>query len=304
MNLLFAGNYELDNNKINQLENLGYKVFVMKDEKAELPLPAYEINAVVCNWLFVNHTIEDFTNLRYIQLLSAGMDRVPMNYIESNNISIYNMRGVYSIPMAEYAITGVLQLIKKTRVFIENQKKHKWEKQRNIDELTDKTVCVLGLGSVGIEVAKKFSVFANKIIGVDIVDVNSDYVDEFYNIDFLGKCLEKADILVITLPLTEQTMNLINKNNLCLLKDESIIVNIARGKIINEEDLREEIKKERLRAVLDVFDEEPLDVNNYFWDSSRVVITPHNSFESILNRDRIWDVIISNLGKRRIIDNE
>ena len=99
--------------------------------------------------LFLSHPIEKFTNLRYIQLTSAGFDRVPMEYVKVHNIEIRNARGVYSIPMAEFALCGVLQLYKQSRFFMENQKARTWEKHRRLLELSGKTVCIIGCGSVG-----------------------------------------------------------------------------------------------------------------------------------------------------------
>ena len=87
----------------------------MQQEKERIPCDYTWIEGVICNGLFLYHDIELFQNLRFIQLTSAGYDRVPMNYIQQHGIDIYNARGVYSIPMAEFAVSGVLQIYKKSR---------------------------------------------------------------------------------------------------------------------------------------------------------------------------------------------
>lgn len=296
MNLLFAGNYQLDEKKICELEQLGVNVTIMKEENFPLSVKPEEIDAIVCNWLFVNHNISQFTKLKYVQLLSAGMERIPMDYAVQNNIKVNNARGVYSIPMAEFAISGVLQLLKKSKCFMEQQVQHKWEKHRDLGELSDKTVCVLGMGSVGCEVAKKFSVFAKEIIGVDLYEVQNKYFNKYCEIGMMDKAISASDIVVITLPLTKETEYLFNKSIFKEMKDTSIIVNIARGKIINELELIEALNKKDIGgAVLDVFEEEPLNKNSEIWDIPNVIATPHNSFVSQMNDNRMWNIIIDNL---------
>ena len=302
MKLLFAGNYYLDEKQIEELKQLNIEIVIMEDEQGIIPTESSSIDMIVCNWLFTNHNIEQFTNLKYIQLLSAGMDRVPIEYIREHNIVINNARGVYSIPMAEYAVMGVLELFKNSKQFIQNQTKSKWIKNRDIDELSDKTVCILGVGSVGHEVAKRFSVFCDKIIGVDVVDRNDKYVDEYYYIGDLDKAVENSDVIVITLPLLDSTKYLIDKELIDKMQKRTIVVNLSRGQVIKENDLIEALRKGNIRgAVLDVFEKEPLDINNPLWKMHNVIVTPHNSFESTLNKKRMWELLTDNM--KRFLEN-
>lgn len=296
MNLLFAGNYQLDEIKLSELKELGINVHVMREENVPLSVNPQGIDAIVCNWLFVNHDISQFTNLKYVQLLSAGLDRMPMEYAKEHNIRVHNARGVYSIPMAEFAVCGVLQLLKKSKYFIKQQSEHKWEKQRNLGELSDKTVCVLGMGSVGCEVAKKFSVFAKEVVGVDLFEVKNRYFDKYYSIDMMHEAISISDIVIITLPLTNETKHLFNADMFKKMRNNSIIVNIARGQIVKESDLVEAIENHEIGgAVLDVFEEEPLTKDSCIWENQNIIATPHNSFASNLNDDRMWKIITDNL---------
>lgn len=122
MKLLITGAWKCTSEQLNQIESMGHSIVFMQNEKEELPCPYEEVEGIICNGLFLYHPIESFTALRYIQLTSAGFDRVPMDYIQAHGIKIYNARGVYSIPMAEFAISGVLQLYKQSRFFYENKK--------------------------------------------------------------------------------------------------------------------------------------------------------------------------------------
>ena len=101
MELLVTGAFSGAKQHIRELEEKGHRVHFLQFEKDELPCPPDQIEGVICNGLFLFHAIEKFTRLRFIQLTSAGYDRVPMEYVKANGIQIYNARGVYSIPMAE-----------------------------------------------------------------------------------------------------------------------------------------------------------------------------------------------------------
>ena len=147
---------------------MGHEVVFMQYEKDALPCEYEWVEGVICNGLFLSHPIEKFPNLRYIQLTSAGFDRVDLDYVKVHGIEIHNARGVYSIPMAEFAICGVLQLYKQSAFFREDQRQHLWEKHRGLLELSGKTVLIVGCGSVGNECAKRFSAFGCQVIGVDL----------------------------------------------------------------------------------------------------------------------------------------
>lgn len=125
MRLLISGAISWTEKQVRDLEALGHVITYIQDER--IPLRTQEIDeenidGVICNSLFLYNNISEFKNLKYIQLTSAGFDRVPLDYIKEHNIKIYNARGVYSKPMAEFALSGVLQLHKKSYHFFENQK--------------------------------------------------------------------------------------------------------------------------------------------------------------------------------------
>ena len=101
MKILVTGAWQCTDSQLDELKGLGNEIVFMQNEKDELPVSPTEIEGVICNGLLLYHSIEQFTNLRYIQLTSAGFDRVPMDYVQSHNIEIHNAKGVYSIPMAE-----------------------------------------------------------------------------------------------------------------------------------------------------------------------------------------------------------
>lgn len=295
MNLLVTGAFDWTEKELNILRGLGHNVVFMQQEKSPLPCDAAWVEGIIGNGIFLSHPIEQFTSLRYIQLTSAGFDRVPMDYVEQHGIEIHNARGVYSIPMAEFALGGVLQLYKQSGYFHENQKAHKWEKHRGLLELFGKNVCIVGCGSVGTECAKRFKAFGCSVVGVDIKPYKNELYDSMLPLNSLDEALMKADVTILTLPLTKETRHFINTDRFAAMKSGAVLVNIARGAIMDTEALITAVNTHLGGAVLDVFEEEPLDESSPLWDMENVIITPHNSFVGDGNHKRLFEVITDNL---------
>lgn len=296
MNILITGALKNESALFTEIENLGYDIFYQQQETDELIIDPKLIDIVICNSFFLYHNIEEFINLKVIQLTSVGLDRVPINYIKEKKIKLFNAKGVYSIPMAEFTIMGILQLYKGAYNFFENQKFHRWKKNRNILELSNKCVAILGVGSVGKEIAKRLRGFNTINIGFDIKSFVSEYFDVVLNITDFDKYIKQIDILICCLPLNDQTKFFINKERICLLKNNTIVINISRGKIIDEDALYLALHSGKLLgAVIDVFEKEPLDKNSKLWDLKNIIITPHNSFVSNANQERISKIILNNL---------
>lgn len=299
MNLLITGAWQQAPDYLPQIKALGHNVVFLQCENDELPCTPEWVEGVVCNGLFLSHPIEVFRKLKYIQLTSAGFDRVPMEYVRDHNITIHNARGVYSIPMAEFAVAGVLQLYKKMSAFYESQKEHEWNKQRDLRELAGKTVAIIGCGSVGTECAKRFRAFDTTILGVNLFQRKDDYYDAMVDVEKIDQVLKQSDIIVLTLPLTDETRGLMNENRIKAMKDGSVIVNISRGAVVETQPLIERLQTGEIGAVLDVFEEEPLNEGSRLWNMVNTVITPHNSFVGEGNGTRLSQVIMIYLEDKR-----
>lgn len=295
MNLLVTGAWRCTHEQLDSIALLGHTVYFLQNETDALPLPYEQVEGVICNGLFLHHPICRFTGLRYIQLTSAGFDRVPMDYVKAHNIPIHNARGVYSIPMAEFAVSGVLQIYKQSRFFWENQKQSKWEKHRGLLELYGKQVCIVGCGSVGTECARRFGAFGCCVTGVDLLPREDAHYARMESLDCLDAVLPEADIVVLTLPLTEQSRHLIDKTRLEAMKQGAVLVNIARGAVVDTAALTDWLKEKQGAAVLDVFEEEPLDAASILWQMENVILTPHNSFVGDGNSQRLFRTILENL---------
>ena len=298
MKLLITGCISWDENQKKELIDLGHELIFIQGERIPLIQQKIDISGiegVICNGLFLYNDIKMFKSLKYIQLTSAGFDRVPLDYIKANNLTINNARGVYGIPMAEFVLSNILSFYKKISFFRENQQTKKWIKDRNIIELFNKKICIIGCGNVGTECAKRFKAFDCCVYGVDLLPFIDNNYDHIYSLDDLNEVISKVDIVVLTVPLTNKTKNLIDYERLNLLKEHAILINISRGGVLNTNSIVKISKEKNIYFILDVFDEEPLCVNSELWGMKNVVITPHNSFVGEGNRTRLQKCIIENL---------
>ena len=289
MNLLITGAWTDARKHIAEIEAMGHQTIFLQQEKEKLPCTYEWVEGVICNGLFLYHPIDRFVSLRYIQLTSAGYDRVPMDEIKKRHIEIHNARGVYSIPMAEFAIAGVLDIYKDMARFREQQKRHEWTKNRKIRELAGSRVLIVGCGSVGTECAKRFNALGCQVIGIDLYVRNDCNYDAIKELQTLQEEASNADVMVLTLPLTEETRGLIDEEIIGSFK--GILVNISRGGVVDQRAL----EQWNGAAVLDVFDEEPLEENSPLWDKENTIITPHNSFVGSANAERLRKLILTNL---------
>lgn len=286
MNILITGAFQLNEAQLAQLEAAGHHVTVHPDERAPVDCPE-QYEAVVCNGLFLYNPVERFTRLRKIQLTSAGLDRVPLDYIRDHGIALQNASGVYSVPMAEFAIGGILQLYKQSRFFVKNQAAHRWEKHRGLEELSGKRVCILGCGDVGREIAGRLRAFGCTVTGVNRTVRELPEMERVLPLEKLEEGLRCCDILICAIALTEETRGMLGKAQFELLPRNGVFVNVARGALVDSGALLDWLQGGG-RAVLDVFEEEPLPEDSPLWNLENVILTPHNSFVSEGNRERLW----------------
>lgn len=294
MNLLITGAWSAARTHIPKIESMGHQVVFMQQEKDSLPCDYAWVEGIICNGLFLTHPIERFVNLHFIQLTSAGYDRVPMDYVKKKQLTIHNARGVYSIPMAEHALAGVLALYRRLPMCYENQTRREWIKQRDCLELCGKTVAIVGCGSVGDECAKRFMAFDCHVLGLNRTVRDNPHYHEILGLDQLDVAIERADILVISVPLTQETFHLINEERLSRMKRTAILVNVSRGAVVDTQALETAMPKIG-GAVLDVFEQEPLGEESLLWSMKNILITPHNSFVGEKNQERLAQVILKHL---------
>ena len=157
---------------------------------------------------------------------------------------------------------------------------------------------IVGCGNIGQECAKRFSAFDCRVMGVDVFEGDVPGIDKMYHISRLQEVLPHSDVVVLTLPLTEQTHHLFREETFRMMKPGSVLVNIARGGVVDTNALIDALDSHLGGAVLDVFEEEPFEEKSPLWDRENVIITPHNSFVGDGNQSRLTSVILKNIGEK------
>lgn len=295
MKLLITGAWKCSENATNLLEKAGFETAFMPDERAGLPVAPETVDAAVCNGLFLYHNIGLFSRLKAIQLTSAGFDRVPVDVIKRRNILLFGAGDAYSQPIAESIINGVLQLYRESEFFSENRKRHVWEKKRTLKQLGGKNVCIIGCGCVGSRTAQLFSAFGCKVYGVDNTPRDTSAFLHVFKADEIRSALSTSDVTVITVPLCPENYHLINDDVFGVMKPRSVFVNVSRGAVVDEIALARALETHLFGAVLDVFENEPLNSESKLWDLPNVILTPHCAFISDENQAALEKVIMKNL---------
>lgn len=297
MKAIVTGALQATQKELDQLRGLGLDVTLHCDERQCVENPQrYDI--AICNGLFLYHDIRQFANLKYIQLTSAGMDRVPLDYIQKHGIVIHNAAGVYSVPMAEWTLMRVLELYRNAGKLYANQQDCRWEKDRSWRELAGKTACIVGFGAYGMETAKRLKAFDVTVTVVNRTRKESSWADRFYPMEQLDDALAQTDIVIMAIALTEQTRGLMNEARFAAMKNGAVFINAARGGLVDEAALICALKAGKLSgAALDVFEIEPLPVEHEFWNAVNLIITPHNSFVGENNHARLMGMVFGNLKK-------
>lgn len=285
------------------LEDLGYEL-VFKDEKdISFSEEIKDIDVMVCFNPFDKINISLFPKLKWIQLVSVGINQVPADKVLSQNIIITNNRGGYSIPIAEWIVLKLLEMLNNSRDFYDKQSKKVWKMDTSLFEIYGKTIGFIGTGSIAVEAAKRLVGFEVNIIGINSSGRKVEHFHKCYSIDRINDVVKECDFVVVSVPYTDATHHLLNENVFSCMKDGTYLINIARGNIIDEQSLISNLTSGKIKkAALDVFEVEPLPEDSPLWNMDNVVITPHNSWASEMSNKRRFEIAYKNM--KKYIDNE
>ncbi|MFC0190341.1 D-2-hydroxyacid dehydrogenase [Fictibacillus aquaticus] len=223
--------------------------------------------------------IEKAEKLKWIMVISAGLEKMPFEAIKKKNILVTNARGIHAVPMAEYTIYMLLQTAKQAKTLIRNEQDKVWNRQVGMTEISGKTIGILGAGAIGTEIARLAKAFSMKTIGYNRSGEKGSYFDEIYSSpNELPELFASCDFIINVLPKTPETFRLIGKELFITMNKDAIFMNIGRGSTVVEEDLIQALENKTFaHAILDVFEQEPLPENNPLWEMDNVTVTPHIS---------------------------
>ena len=268
----------------------------------ELERRAREADVLVVSGLWRNTLLASAPKLRFVQSFSAGTDQYDKGLFTKHGVRLASAQGANERAVAEHAIALILALTRQLHLARDNQEIRRWrgmigDRALREQELGEKTLVIVGLGRIGMRLAALARVFDMRIIGVrrtarpepgvaDMVVAQAD----------LPQALAQADVVALTCPLTRETEGLIDAAAMTALKPGALMINVARGKVIDEAALLAALADERVRAAaLDCFSEEPLPAESPFWALPNVLITPHTAGETERYETNVVDILVDNL---------
>lgn len=245
--------------------------------------------------------------LKWTHSWGAGVDRfLAIPELANESIVLTNSRGIHPIQISEHVMALMLVFTRKLKDLILYQNNRVWHVSNEtciFDELKEKTIRIIGLGSIGSEIAKKAKCFGMTVLATKRTMTDKPtFVDELLPSHDLKRLLKKSDFIVISVPLTSKTKSMIGAQELANMKRTAYLINIARGEIIQQEELISALKQKKIAgAGLDVFELEPLPLESELWRMKNVIITPHVAGETVHYWERTTKIFCENL--RRYMNN-
>lgn len=261
-----------------------------------------DANIVITNKVVIDKEIMDNSNIQLICIAATGMNNVDLEYASEKNIVVKNVAGYSTASVTQLTFAMILELINKIPYYDDFVKSNKWLNYDTFthlgnpwNELSGKKFGIIGFGAIGQSVAKVAESFGCEVAYYSTSGLNSN---TYYNTYTLTQMLSTCDIISIHAPLNEKTMNLLNRNNLNLLKENAILLNLGRGGIVNELDIVAEVESRNIYYATDVVEKEPMQDDSAFLNITKkdnYLFTPHIAWASFESRTRLVHLIKDNI---------
>ncbi len=272
-------------------------------DRGELDRRVGEADVLVVSGLWHDGLLANAKRLRYIQSIGAGTDQFPRGALAEARIRLASAQGVNARAVSEHAMALILAMTRKLPEACNNQANKVWRGMigdiaRREDELGGKTLLIVGLGGIGLRLARLAKAFDLTVIGLRRHPTGSEGVDAVHGIDALHRLLPTADFVALTCPLTKETENLIDADALRHMQPTAYLINVARGRVVDEPALIAALRERRIAgAAIDVTVEEPLNPASPLWDLPNLLITPHTAGETRRYEDNVLDILDENLDR-------
>ncbi len=239
--------------------------------------------------------LEELVGMRWFHAFVAGLDHPVFRSIAERGVTVTNSAGFNALPIAQYVLAMMLRHAKNIPAWEAAQRERAWRRVES-DELTGRTVGLIGLGSIGAHVARLAKAFEMRVLGMRRRQSPVAHVDVLVPPSGLHQLLRESDYIVVAAPLSEETVGLLDAAAFAAMKPSAYLINVARGPIVVQDALIEALRSGRIAgAALDVFDEEPLSAQSPLWGLENVIITPHNASASPRSLQRGARTFIENL---------
>lgn len=240
--------------------------------------------------------IAHLPKLQWIQILSAGIEGLPLTEVQDRGIQVTNAAGVHGVPMSEFVIYCMLHFAKDMERYQQLKKEKKYDRTQLVGELSGLEVLIYGTGTIGQAVARLLTLFNVRVFGVNTTGRPVVPFTETYTLEQAARKIGTADYVISLLPSTSKTRGFFGREYLNHMKKEAVFISMGRGDVVDEESIVDMIKREKLKgAAFDVFKQEPLPPESPLWECENLILTPHMSAKSIYYIDRCVKIFISNL---------
>jgi phosphoglycerate dehydrogenase-like enzyme len=276
--------------------------YVEARNRAKLDAAIAGADVLVCSGLWRNDLPAIAPRLRLVQSCSAGTDQYDRNVMRQAGIRLASGQGCNANAVSEHAIAQILALLRRLPEARDNQARRHWRGMmgdfaRREDEAGGKTAIVVGTGRIGGRIARLCKALGMRVIGVRRDPAQGvEGADEVHGFRTLAQLAPRADFLVLACPLTDETRNLVDAGVLAAMKPTARVVNVARGRVVDEPALIAALREGRIGgAALDVTADEPLPQDSPLWDMPQVLITPHTAGETHSYEDNVLDMMMENI---------
>ena len=265
-----------------------------------------EADVLVISGLWHDGLLDCAGKLRFIQAIGAGTDQFPLEELTKRGIRLASARGVNYRAVAEHAMALILALSRRLPEARDNQANRVWrgmigDLSRREDELGGKTLLVVGLGQIGGRLAQLAKAFDMRVVGLRRNPAaGRGAADAVHAMGEFNSLLPEADFVALTCPLTKETEKLVDAEALARMKPSAHLVNVARGRVVDEPALVAALAARRIAgAGIDVTAEEPLAQSSPLWGMEHVLVTPHTAGETRRYEDNVIEILRDNLGRLR-----
>ena len=298
MKIVFLDALTLGDVDFERFKNLGEVEIYQTTSKEKTLERIKDADIVVTNKVVIDKEIMDKSSIKFIQIAATGMNNVDLEYAKKKGIIVKNVAGYSTNAVIQHTFALVLSLLNRICYF-DKYTREKYPESKifthiqNWFEINGKRWGIIGLGEIGRGVAKIAGSFGAEVVYYSTSGKNQN--NEYKRVD-LNELLKTSDIITIHAPLNENTKNLLNKDNLKLIKNGAVLVNVGRGGIINEKDLAEILKEKDIFVGLDVFEKEPIQKDNPLLKfKDKTLLTPHVAWTSKEARKKLMDGIYGNI---------
>ena len=274
--------------------------FLLKKQgltESELVKIIEKFDAIICgDDEFTKKVIDKAKNLKVISKWGTGLDSINVDYAKKNGIKVFNTPNAFTKGVAQLALSFILNLSRHTLETHENVKKGNWSKISGF-LIKDKVVGIIGFGNIGREISRLVLRLNMKVIFNDIKKIKNVDNKNIQKVS-LQQLFRKSDIVISCCDLNKTSLNLINNNMMKKMKQNSGIINISRGSIVNENDLIKNLQKKKIRfAALDVFEKEPINKNSKLLKFNNCILSTHNAFNTVEEVNNVNINTLKNLNK-------